>query len=540
VNEDNSINLTQQDIDDTKRKAYAHLKAVGWDNDTIRHLRRKCKTDKWFLAYSILGYTQLSESLHGDLCITLRETENWKYRMFLYPRSHFKTTIVTKTDGVQIILPDDLKDQPYPRSLGTDCRLLIAHEKRESAAGFLFDITQHFTVNPILTALFPECVPVLKKQRVNKFELELPRTKIWSEPTVFTMGVGGKNQGWHFNYIKLDDIYGAEAAASKAERETAIQWFDNVQSFLVTPKTDKIDIVGTRWAFDDIYNHAIKMYNGRDWSSNYKIQKGDKLYVAVRKAIEDNKPIFPENFELSDFEILKRNAKVWNAQYANDPSEGAAEFDQAWKRYYNNKGRDLVLFHGHDSQDSEIVPYESLDRIILVDPALENGLSGVVVTGTDAKSRIFILEATKKAFRTEELLNLIFSYAQKHRVRAVVVEKVVFSALYDPIITAEMRKRNIRFQLILHPVGKTEKIARVKQLANYFAAQQIWFNRAHADLIEEFDQFGATENYHLLDSLSMGPKYWKSGLNRRLIDKYQEAENALLQGMDKVGGYSKI
>lgn len=522
---DDTIPLTQEDVDNGRRAADSYLNQAGFNDDQIKHIRIKCKTDKWFLAYGVLGYTALSETLHGDMCTILQATENtWKYRLLLYPRSHFKTTIVTKTDGVQIILPDDAKTAIYPRNLGTDCRLLIAHEKRESAAGFLFDITQHFTVNPVLTAFFPECVPVLKKQRVNKFELELPRTKIWSEPTVFTMGVGGKNQGWHFNYIKLDDIYGAEASTSKAERETAIQWFDNIQSFLVTPKTDRIDITGTRWAFDDVYAHAMQVY-------------GDKLFKYVRKAIEGGKPIFPENFSLEDFEILKKNAKVWNAQYANDPREGAAQFDPAWLQYFNRKGRDIVIF---SLGDSETIPFESLDRLMFIDPAV-TGLSGITVTGTDSKQRIFVLEAIKKQFKTEELLNQIFSLAIKYRPRAVIVEEVVFSALYDPIITAEMKKRNIRFQLIMHKVGKSQdrKLMDVSALANYYSAKQIYHDPAHTDILEEFHQFGATDNYHLLDSLSFGPKYWRAGPNLRMVDKYQEAEQKIM-GLDSQTGYSRI
>jgi hypothetical protein len=519
-----AFEIEQSDIDQTRLIAEGRLKQLGWNDDQIKHIRIKCKKDLWFLAYSILGYTALSPQLHGDLCITLQSTNDRKYRLFLYPRSHFKTTIVTKTDSLQIALPDDVGDSVYPRSLGPNVRILLAHEKRERAAEFLFDITQHFTTNPLLVALFPECVPTLKKQRLNKFELELPRTQIWSEPTFATTGVGGKSQGSHYNVIKLDDIYGTEAATSVAERKTAIDWFDNIQSFLVTPKTDKIDIVGTRWAFDDVYAHAMMTY-------------GDKLFKVIRKAIENGVPIFPENFDLEDFEILKKNPRVWNAQYANDPREGAASFKPEWKQYYNYKGRDIALFSLNDN--SETIRFDSLDRLLFVDPAI-NGKSGLIVTGTDEKHRIFILDAVKKEYKTEELLETIFQLGIKYKVRAVVVEEVIFSALYDPIITSEKRKRNATWQLIMHKVGKTEKSMRVNGLSNYFSAKQIYMNPAHTDLLSEFDQFGATEDYHILDALAMGPRYWRAGFQGRLRDKFIEAENDLMLGMDSISGYSKI
>jgi hypothetical protein len=538
------LQIEQSDIDNGKRQAEKRLKQLGWTSEQVAHVRIKAKTDLWFLAYGILGYTKLSKSLHGDFCVTLKSTENEKYRMNLYPRSHFKTTIQTKTDSVQIALPDDLKNGIYPRNLGPNVRILIGHEKREKAAEFLFEITQHFTMNPLLMSIFPECVPTLKLQRLNKFELELPRTSIWTEPTFATIGVGGKTQGSHHDFIKLDDIYGAEARDSKAERETAIMWFDNIQSFFVTPKTDHLDICGTRWAFDDVYAHAMKVYGVKinDYSKNNPALKDylrpdGKLFTVVRKAIENGKPIFPEHFDLSDFEILKKNPKVWNAQYANDPREGAATFDPAWLQYYERNGKDLVTF---SLNGSETIHFESLDRLLFLDPAV-TGLSGISVTGTLGQN-IYVLDAIKKSFKTEELLNQLFSLIMKWRPRAVVVEEVNFSALYDHIIRNEMNKRGVKFQIIMHKVSRKEdrKIMDVSALANYFSAKQIWFHNSQIDLIEEFSQFGATDNYHILDSLSFGPKYWKSSFNSRLRDRFKDAETDVMSGLDRITGYSKI
>lgn len=515
--------ITQQEIDDGKRKAESYLNKLGFTDDQIFQTRIKAKKDLFFLGYSILGYDKLSENLHGHLAGWLAHTANEQFRIILLPRSHYKTTLDTITDSVQIVLPDDLGDSPYPRNLGPNARVLLAHEKLGSAEKFLFSITQHFTINPVLTAFFPECVPDARVQKINKNELSLPRTRIWSEPTFDTMGVGGKNQGRHYNYIKCDDIYGAEARDSKAERDTTILWFDNIQSYFVTPKTDHLDISGTRWAFDDIYQHAFNVY-------------GDKLKRYVRAAIENGVPIFPEEFSLESFEILKKNPTVWNAQYANNPAEGAAAFKPEWLRYYNRDGRDLVVF---DSSGSRRVSIDSLDRLILVDPALV-GLTGVSVVGVDKDSNIYVLEACKKSFKTEELLAYIFNLAIKYRPRLVAIEEVLFSALYAPIFRNEMNKRNVRFTLELVKIGKAEKGMRVNALSNYFAAGQIYFHTSQTDLITEFNQFGATDNYHILDSISMGPKLWRAGVNQRVIDKYKEAEEKLRGGMDKVTGYSKI
>lgn len=511
-------------VDEGKRKADAYLKALGLNDEQINHLRVRCKKDLFFLCYSILGYDKLSPNLHGALCVWLQSTEGEQFRIILLPRSHYKSTISTIGDSIQTVLPDILGDSIYPRNLGTNGRLLICHEKHEAATRFLFSIQQHFTLNPALTALFPECVPNPRRHKINKNELELPRTNIWSEPTIDTMGVGGKNQGRHYNKIKADDIYGAEARDSKAERDSTILWFDNLQSYFITPKTDQLDIAGTRWAFDDIYQHSFNVY-------------GSKLKKFIRGAIdkESGLPTFPEQFSLESFEILKRNPKVWNAQYANDPREGAAAFKPEWLRYYNRAGRNIILFNGLESKEIE---FESLDRIVFIDPAV-TGKSGITVTGTSPDHEIIVLDAIKGEFKTEELLDLMFRLMIKWRARVLAIEEVLFSALYEPLIRREMQLRGYRFKVEMVKVGKVEKENRVYGLANYFSAGQIYLHQDQGDLLTEFHQFGATDDYHMLDSLSMGPKLWRAGINRRLIDSYRQAE-LTIQGINPITGYSRI
>ncbi|KKK51227.1 hypothetical protein LCGC14_3117050, partial [marine sediment metagenome] len=238
------------------------------DEDEIKELQTLAKTDTFFLAYSILGYTKLTTKFHGHFCAWLDKTRTekkiideevsdellWLYRLTLLARSHFKSTIKTITGAVQLALPDVSGKEAYPFDLGTNIRVLLGHEAHAGSQRFLYEITGHFTGNPKLIALFPECVPNPRVQRINKSELELPRSSFWAEPTFDTIGVGGRSQGRHYDYIKLDDIFGDKARDSRVEKESLIQWFDNIQSFLIELKTSHIDVVGTRWSVDDVYS----------------------------------------------------------------------------------------------------------------------------------------------------------------------------------------------------------------------------------------------------------------------------------------------
>ena len=187
------------------------------DEDDLRELQILAKTDTFFLAYSILGYTKLTTKFHGHFCAWLDKTRNerkvneegeildelvWLYRMTLLARSHFKSTIKTITGSVQSALPDITGKELYPFNLGPDIRLLLGHEAHAGSQRFLYEITGHFTGNPKLIALFPECVPNPRVQRINKSELELPRQSFWAEPTFDTIGVGGRSQGRHYDFGK--------------------------------------------------------------------------------------------------------------------------------------------------------------------------------------------------------------------------------------------------------------------------------------------------------------------------------------------------
>jgi predicted phage terminase large subunit-like protein len=521
------VPITQEDIDIARREAEKKLGQLT--SEQIFQLRIKAKHNLFFLSYGILGYNKLTDKLHKDVCRWAKDTLLDQYTLLLLPRGHYKSTIYTISDSIQVALPDDLHSAPYPRDLGGNVRLLILHEALTKAQKFLSSIQQHFTLNPLMVGLFPECVPDPKKQKININELCLPRDSFWPESTFDTMGVGGSKQGAHYNIVKADDLIGDEARDSKLVMTRAKDFIDNLQSFLTTPATDKINFLGTRWAFDDAYDHIMKMY-------------GDQLKVYVRAVEEYNKEtgkkesIFPEKYPPKALEILRKNPKVFNAQYMNDPREGAANFDPSWKRFYNYKGRYIRAFTGQETFEREV---STLDKVILIDPAM-NGLAGFVVTGTDFKKNVFILDAQKKIWRPPELVDLIFQAVARWNPRLVVIEKVLFSEVFEFYIQREMQIRGLRFRIEGCPTGGKAKEARVNGLSNYFAAGQIFFNADQHDLIEEFDQFGATDNYHMLDALAQGPKYWKIPVNQSFIDAEKRALEAVDSERDVETGYSTM
>lgn len=517
---------SQEDVDNARRRGEEKLGNLT--SDQIKALRVKAKKDLFFLCYGVLGYDKLSRNLHLDFTRWIGRTNiSHQFRLGLLPRSHFKSTIFTIGDSLQIALPDDLRDSPYPRNLGTEVRVLLSHETDSSAQRFLSSIRDHLFRGEVLLALFPELIPQ-KGRTDNKGELELNREKIWSEPTFSTMGVGGKKQGAHFDFIKADDLQGESATASKTEKATLVQWVDNLQSYLVTPATDHIDFVGTRWAFDDVWKHISDMY-------------GKKLAIYHRPVVERDEegnlvPIFPEQFSLESLEILKKNKKVWNAQYMNNPAAGAAAFSPEWKKFYNWRGRNVQVFDGENSLEYSV---SELDKVIFVDPAV-TGNFGYAVTGMNHKGDIFILESHKREWNQPDFCNFLFSQVLKWNPRVVVIEDQLFMMLYQHWLGQEMRSRRIQFKIEAGKTRNKKKEDRIYRLSPYFEAGQIFFNIEQHAINEEYDEFGASDNIHILDALAYGPEFWRKPPRGNVIEANREAERSVLRSRDASTGYSNI
>lgn len=513
-------------------------------------LRALCKRDLFYLCYSVLGNKRLSTNLHGHLCTHVRATEReYRFHEYLIPRGHFKSTILTIGHSIQIVLPytredrehdtyiDEYGELGWPMNLGTDARILIGHETFESAARFLYAITSHFTSNTLLLTLFPDAIPEKRKHRINKQELELPRSdnaRGNPEPTIDTVGVGAKSQGRHYNYIKLDDIFGDKARDSDAESKGTIQWFDNIQSFFSLFKEDRLDLIGTRYSFDDVYAHAEEVYD-------------DDLSKYVRKVWETNPVsgkkefIFPEEFDEQSTAKIRKNKKIWTAQYENDPYDNESGFDPDWKRFfYWSAVNTLAVFSG-DDKFKTTVNVRDLDVVFLIDPG-EGSSGGFCVTGMDYNGNIYVLVSIRLDLKPHEFTDLVFKNVVRWQPRTVAIESDLFANVYQYWWASEMPHRGIRFEVTPVLTNKRAKNLRIAGLIPYAEAGKIYINEAQEDLQTEWTRWGRSKDIHILDALAYGPEIWRPGYapGQRDIIENATMDGEQLDNRDPQTGYSFI
>jgi phage terminase large subunit-like protein len=514
--------------------------------DQLKALRIRAKKDLYFLAYGILGYDLASPRLHGSLCRWTERTRGTQYRLLLLPRGHYKSTFCTISESIQTALPDLLGDQPYPWNLGSDVKLLLGHENRESASRFLFEIGEAFLRKPLMLALFPELVPNRREHRINKWEIELPRSSHHKEPTFDTIGAGGAAQGRHYNRLKLDDLIGEAARDSGVVMERIITWFDNVNSLLTRPRFDGWDLVGTRWSFKDVYSHAMEMYGIDEPNSIIRCFEPNEfepgaLSVYARGALENGVPTFPEEFTVDWLNRIRKNPRVYAAQYANNPREsGLNEFDISWLKYYNKVGdHHLTVFEGDATRKVNVW---DLDRCILVDPSMgernDSDESGMIVTGTDQSGNIYILETIKARMKPPELIEKIFDLHFKWRPRVVSIEDVVFSGIFAYWFEEKCRDINVFPNVFRYkPGSKRSKRARILGMANYFANGQVYLSEGMNQFRDEYEWFGISDSEHLLDAFAQGPESWR--FTKPVEDAFAEEDlvRKIIDQRDAITGY---
>ena len=111
----------------SKARGAAEEKHRDLSSSDIDYLRKRCKTDLFFLTSGPLEYPDLSVKLHGDLTSWMKRQWGSQHRMILMPRGHYKSTVCTIADGIQMALPNVADVQVLPYSLGPNLKLLIGH-----------------------------------------------------------------------------------------------------------------------------------------------------------------------------------------------------------------------------------------------------------------------------------------------------------------------------------------------------------------------------------------------------------------------------
>lgn len=430
------------------------------------------KKDLFFLSEYILGYKGLNRELHGELCDFLQEPHRRK--LTLIPRGHLKSTLGTVAYCVWLIINNP------------EIRILIANATNSNAEAFLREVKGHFEQNETFRSLYHEIIPKdFNKTRWNESEILIKREKNLKEPTISVVGVGGNLVSAHYDVIIGDDLVNDKNTATKEQVEKVKSWY-SAALFLLEP-TGMVNLIGTRWHFDDLYGSILDDANSP--------------YVIFKKGIytKDHKPIFPEKYSLDDIKAIEQEVTQ---------QKGRAFFVS---QYMNEViDEDSATFKRKDVQYFVDMP-KTYATSLVVDPAISEAqgadYSAFTVRAVNEKGHWYIVDVYReRGMPMSKLIDKIFELYKKWKLDAVGIEMVAYQKAIQYELQAEMQRRNIYLPLYdLHTETRTSKEYRIKSIAPRFENKGIFFKKNDEMteyLLDELFRFPKASHDDLIDSLA--------------------------------------
>lgn len=167
--------------------------------------------------------------------------------------------------------------------------------------------------------------------------------------------------------------------------------------------------------------------------------------------------------------------------------------------------------------------------IISIDPATRtnqsNDPTGIVVTKVNEDGFVYVVEASAKKLRPNELITEIFRLVDVYRPDVVVIETVSAQILWIDLLKQEMRKTQKHFRLEEYDPGTKEtKSIKIRKLIPYYARGQVFHKPGLTELERQLREFPRNNNDDIIDALQAQIPYWKGVtiVKKTNLEKYTQ------------------
>jgi Fe-S-cluster containining protein len=343
--------------------------------------------------------------------------------------------------------------------------------------------------------------------------------------------------------------------------QRAVDWFDK-SFYLEKPATKGRDLINcTRWAYGDLYDHALKEYN-------YTVYR--------RSALEDcdgvpdvaGESIFPEH--ISTFQLrrqFERDSFGFSAQMMNLPKAGRdTSFEKSWFRYFQapveDMGLDCVLIDKDDFSEkacavegekpTQCTPFRWIDRAVLLDPAgsqksvrqtEKRARNGLVAQGVDPYGRRYVFETWAGREAPDDVLRMAIKMALTWGCETIGIEEVALQEVYLPFAETLIRYEFDSVPIRIAPVspkGRT-KPQRVRGLIPLMKQGLFYFqHEVCSKLLQELVEYPHGSTVDLVDALAYGPDLLKrpqAPNEMELAYHAKQMRDAGALGQDPLTGY---
>jgi hypothetical protein len=518
----------------------------------------------WFFLKYIAGYNgpydELNEGIHlqmanwrqSDACMG----EGARAAGFV-PRAYLKSTIWTHGGNL------------WETVRWPNIRIRLESGVAAKAHEFLGNIKNAYETNELLHWLYPFTQLPKGYERTGKWagdRIVVPaRDRHYTEATITIGSMTGASEGGHFNLYNCDDPVGLDDLDSMRNSSIDMvrkknRFITNKSSLLVKPKKDRVLLIGTRYAVDDIYDIAI--HDAYEFIG-YKVpefhEKPDGEWsVYNRLAEEDGVFINPSVVDKPTLDKAMQE-DMWYAmtQLMNYPQKtGLAELhdmpprfaDISWSERYHDW---LIHYEADPSYDSEgsTVRLGECDVVMTIDPAgTDTGISAktsrtsIGVWARDAEDRVTRIFSKVGHFGTKRMFEYIFEGHKLYPgyIRATYVESNAMQKIILPLLREEEYAQHMNINPQPLPASGDKK-ARIRNAVGYALSRGKLYlvRRYSAEFLEEHQVFPMNEyKMDVLDESEKGITATRTPptLEQVVWEEEREAE-VMLVGMNNVFGY---
>lgn len=481
-------------------------------SDLRADLATAFSNDLFKFGFGVLGFHDLDIGCHAPLASFL-DNNPARFKHIEMPRDHLKTSLCTIARNMQKIVKNPNE------------RILIINETSGNAERFLGAIKQHAEGNRIFRALYSSVIPKdTKKVPWNNSELRFQRTWVGPEPTLDSMGMVGAVTSRHYTHICIDDPISEDAVKSELVMKDAINRITKVLTLMVSPGEDSFDLIGTRWAFADLYRHFMRLYKG-------------KMALFIRGAIEDGEPIWLKRFSLETLAQMRADMGEYNFSclMMNNPRNADLQDfniqDLRFWEWANAKKETILLFHP-DGTLIRAIPLSELDITTSVDPAsaekTKDDRNAIVTVGASKFGDAIVLDVWAKRCSPLVVIEYLFSVRERFRSRVYGIEDVAYQKVLKHFLRAEANRRGEYFNVVpLKPGGKNKQ--HIRGLQPVAATGHLYLHPTQHLLRSELADYPLGEYDDTPDALALNMQMWRGVVSPKRWEKYQASEKELLR-----------
>lgn len=480
-------------MDETKQEDA--IESLGWQALALR-----CKTDLYYLAKNILGYSKMEPHVHQELCDYTtsvlpnppqleRQYDGFDPRknllLLLEPRGIFKTSVVTISFTLQYFLNDP------------NARILLDSETFGKSKAFLREIQDHLMNNEKYREVFKAIhgmYPYTKKSQMKLWtdsQIILPcRNTPKKEPSISCAGIDVTQNGMHYDLIIGDDLHSEKNVTNREQIQQVVDHYRLIFSLLDPGKP--LILIGTRWHELDLYQYIID-YEYMDFN------------ILIRSAyLENGDPFFPEVLSHEALDKIKRRQgiSIFSKQYLNKPvSDENATFK-----------RDNFIVKPWDQ-----VKGMPMNWVLSGDPSYFDprgtghygDYATLVLVGMDYQKQLYVRHIVRRKMNYSEFINEIFKIYTDPQFKDIKKMRIVVETIGTKSLSYELHNEQVKRETWLplteirsRAQGKEE---RIRGLAPYYEYGHIFHIKECPqlpDLEYELLHFPTARSDDIVDALA--------------------------------------